>query len=90
MHSWKTKQCQKEQNQKEKRGRKRPTKKPEKNKKNEPFEQLKSTESLKIERTQNKPEKRTKYIKTALQIAKNETTKDTKAKGQAHAEKANK
>ena len=41
-----------------------------------------------LERT--KPEKRTKYIKTALQIAKNETPKDRKAKEQALAEKANK
>ena len=38
----------------------------------------------------NKPEKRTKYIKTALQIAKNETPKDRNAKEQAQAEKANK
>ena len=51
---------------------------------------MKSTESLKRERPQNKPEKRTKYIETALQIAKNGTPKDTKAKEQAHAEKANK
>ena len=55
-------------------------------KKNQPFEQLKSTDSLKIERPENKPEKRTKYIKTAMQIAENETPKDTKAKEQAHAE----
>ena len=32
--------------------------------------------------------KRTEYIKTALQIAKNGTPKDTKAKEQAHAEKS--
>ena len=64
---------------------------PEKNKKNLPSEQLKSTESLKIERPKNKPEKkRTKYIKTALEIAKNETPKDRMAKEQARAEKANK
>ncbi len=63
---------------------------PEKNKKNEPFKQLKSTESLKIERPQNKTENRTKYIKTALEIAKNETPKDRKAKEQALAEKTNK
>ena len=56
---------------------------PQKIKKNEPFEKLKSTESLKIE-------KRTKYIKTALEIAKNETLKDEKAKEQALAQKANK
>ncbi len=53
-----------------------PRKGPQKSKKNEPFEKLKSTESLKIE-------KRTKYIKTALEIAKNETLKDEKAKEQA-------
>ncbi len=58
-------------------------------KKNEPFEQLKSTESLKRERPQNKPDKRTKYIKTALQIAKNETPKERKAKEQDLAEKLN-
>ena len=62
---------------------------PEKNKKIEHSEQLKSTESLKWERPKNKPEKRTKYIKTALQIAKNGTSKDRKAKEQARAEKAN-
>ena len=67
-----------------------PRKSPEKSKKNEPFEQLKSTESLKTERPQNKPEKRTKYTKTALQIAKNETPKDRQAKEQALAETANK
>ena len=67
-----------------------PRKCPEKNKKNEPFKQLKSTESLKIERPQNKPENRTKYVKTALEIAKNETPKDRKAKEQALAGKANK
>jgi len=39
---------------------------------------------------QNNPEKRTKYIKTALHIAKNGTPKDTKAKEQDRAEKANK
>ena len=67
-----------------------PRKSPEENKKNEPSEQLKSTESLKIERPKNKPEKRTKYIKTALEIAKNETPKDRMAKEQARAENANK
>ena len=51
---------------------------------------LKSTESLKRQRNKNKPEKRTKYIKTALEIAKNETPKYRKAKEQALAEKANK
>ena len=59
-------------------------KSPEKIKKNEPLEKLKSSESLKRERPQNKPEKRTQYIKTALQIAKNGTPKDTKAKEQTH------
>ena len=67
-----------------------PRKCPEKNKKNEPFKQLKSTESLKRERPQNKTENRTKYIKIALEIAKNETPKERKAKEQARAEKANK
>ena len=65
-----------------------PRNRPEKNKKNEPFQQLKSTQSLKTEWPQNTPEKRTKYIKTALQIAKNETPKDRKTKEQARAEKA--
>ena len=65
-------------------------KSPEINNKYEPFEQLKSTESLKRERPQNKTENRTKYIKTALEIAKNETPKDRKAKEQALAEKTNK
>ena len=51
---------------------------------------MKSTESLKTESSKNKPEKRTKYIKTALEIAKNETTKYRKAKEQALAQKANK
>ena len=67
-----------------------PRKSHQKNKKNEPFKQLKSTESLKRERPQNKTENRTKYIKTALEIAKNETPKDRKAKEQALAEKTNK
>ena len=67
-----------------------PRKRPVKNKKNEPFKQLKSTESLKIERPQNTPENRTKYIKTALQTAKNGDTEDRKANEQARAEKANK
>ena len=53
---------------------------PEKNKKNEPSEQLKSTESLKRERPKNNPPKRTKYMKTALQIVKNGDTEDRKAK----------
>ena len=39
-----------------------------------------------IERPENKAEKRTKHIKTALQISKNGTPKHTKAKEQAHAE----
>ena len=67
-----------------------PRKCPEKIKKNEPLQKLKPTESLKRERPQNKPEKRTKYIKTALQIAKNGTTKNRKAEEQAQAEKAHK
>ena len=50
-----------------------PRKSPEKIKKNEPLEKMKSTESLKKVRPQNKSEKRTKYIKTALQMAKNGT-----------------
>ena len=68
-------------------------KSPKKIKKNqslEQLEQLKSTESLKIERPQNNPPKRTKYIKTSLQITKKGTPKDTKAKEQDRAEKANK
>jgi len=52
---------------------------------------LKSTESLKREEPENKAErKKTTYIKTALQIAKNGTAKDRKAKEQALADKANK
>ena len=95
MHSQKTKQpyirsTRKNRTRKKSAVEDDPRNRPEKNKKNEPFEQLKSTESLKIERPQKKPEKRTKYIKTALHIAKNGTPKDTKAKEQAHAEKANK
>ena len=66
-----------------------PQKSPEKIKKNEPLEKLKSTESLKRDRPQNKPETRTKYIKTALQIAKNGTPKNRKAK-EDRAEKTNK
>ena len=95
MHSQKTKQpyirsARKNRTRKKSATEEDPQKSPEKNKKNEPLEQLKSTESLKRERPQNKPEKRTKYIKTALEIAKNETPKDRKAKEQALAEKANK
>ena len=67
-----------------------PRKSPEKIKKNEPLEKLKSTESLKRDRPQNKPETRTKYIKTVLQIAKNGIRKDMKAKEEAQTEKANK
>ncbi len=59
-------------------------------KKNESFEQMKSAESLKREKPQNKPKRRTKYIKTALQIAKNGIPKDTKGKEQALAQKTNK
>ena len=51
---------------------------------------MKSTESLKRESNKDKPPKRTKYMKTALQIAKNETAKDRKAKERARAENANK
>ena len=57
-----------------------PQKSPEKNKKNEPFEYLESIESLNIERPYNKPNKRTKDTKTALQTAKNDTPKHRKAK----------
>ena len=60
-------------------------------KKNEPFsiaEINRITKDIKaLEQTR---EKKTKYIKSALQIAKNGTPKDTKAKEQAQAEKANK
>ena len=62
-------------------------KSPEKNKTNEPLEQLKSTESLKRERLKNKPGKRTKYTKTALEIAKKETPKDRKAKNKPELKK---
>ena len=51
---------------------------------------MKSTESLKRESNKDKPPKRTKYMKTALQIPKNGDTEDRKAKEQARAEKANK
>ena len=61
-----------------------------KEKKNEPSEQLKSTESLKRERNKNKPPKRTKYMKKSLQIARNGDPEDRQAKEQARAEKANK
>ena len=40
------------------------------------------------EKPWNKPEKRTKYIKTALEIAKNRIAKHRKAKEQALAKKA--
>ena len=43
---------------------------------------MKSTESLKRESNKDKPPKRTKYIKTSLEIAKNEIPKDRKAKEQ--------
>ena len=56
----------------------------------EPTEKWKPTESLKTESSKNKPEKRTKYIKTALQTAKNGDTEDRKANEQARAEKDNK
>ncbi len=98
MHSQKTKQpyirsARKNRTRKKKSAvEEDPQKSLKKIKKNEPFEQLKSTESLNIERPQNKPEKKKKKkdIKTALQIAKNGTPEDTKAKQQACAEKANK
>ncbi len=96
MHSQKTKQPYIRSTRKNRTRKKKsaveedPQKSPKKIKKNEPFEQLKSTESLKIERPENKPEKRTEFIKTALQIAKNGTPKDTMAKEQAHDENANK
>ncbi len=63
-----------------------PRNRPEKNKRDEPFEQLKSTESLKRQGPENKREKRTKYIKTVLEIAKNGTHEDRKAKERARAE----
>ncbi len=99
MHSQKTKQpyirsARKNRTRKKKSAvEEDPQKSLKKIKKNEPVEQLKSTESLNIERPQNKPEKKKrakkkkKVYKTALQIAKNGTPKDTKAKEQAHAEK---
>ena len=95
MHSQKTKQpyirsARKNRTRKKSAVEEDPRKSPEKNKKDEPFKQLKSTESLKIQKPQNKPEKRPKYIKTALEIAKNKTPKDRKAKERALAEKANK
>ena len=96
MHSQKTKQPWKRSSRKNSARKKKstveedPRKSPEKIKKNEPSEKLKSTESLKRERPYNKHEKRTKYIKTALQIAKNGTPKNRKAKEQDRAEKINK
>ena len=42
------------------------------------------------ERIKTTPPKRTKYMKTALQIAKNGDLQDSKAKEQARAERANK
>ena len=95
MHSQKTKQpyilsTRKNRTRKKKNAvEEAPRKCPEKTKKKEPLEKLKSTESLKRERPQYKPEKRTKYIKTALQIAENGTPKNGKAKQQDRAEKAN-
>ena len=59
---------------------------PEKNKGDEPFEYLKSTESLKRQGPENKPEKRTKYIKTVLDVAKNGTRKNRKSKERARTE----
>ncbi len=93
MHSQKTKQpnirtARKNRTRKKSAVEKDRRKSPEVNKKNKPFEQLKSTKSLKTEKPQNKPEKRTKYIKTALEIAKNRIAKHKKTKEQALAEKA--
>ena len=67
-----------------------PRNRPEKNKKNEPSEKLKSTQSLQKERNQDKPEKRTKLMKTDVQIAKNKDPEVRKAKEQARAKQANK
>ena len=96
MHSQKTKQPYIRSTRKNRARKKKstaeedPRKSSEKIKKNEPLEKLKSTESLKREKPYNKPEKRTKYIKTALQTAKNGTPKNRKAKEQDRAEKTNK
>ena len=96
MHSQKTKQpyirsARKNRTRKKKSAvEEDPQKSPKKIKKNEPFQQLTSTKSLKIERPKNNPPKRTKYMKTALQIVKNGDTEDRKAKEQARAETANK
>ncbi len=91
MHSQKTVQhCQKEQTRKKKSTVEDAGKINEKIKKNEPSEQLKSTESLKRERPKNNHPKRTKYMKTALRIVKNGDSEDGKAKEEAGAEKANK
>ena len=50
-----------------------------------------SKQTCKLQRTeQNKPEKRIKYIKAALQIAKKGTPKNRMAKEQDRSEKANK
>ena len=96
MHSQKTKQPYIQSTGKNRTRKKKsaveedPRKSPEKIKKNEPLEKLKSTDSLKRERLSNKPPKRTKYIKTSLQSANNRTPKNRKAKESARAEKANK
>ena len=99
MHSQKAKQpyirsARKNRTRKKSAVKEDPRKSLEKNKKNEPCEQLKSTESLKKKKKpKNTPPppppapQRTKYIKMALQIAKNGTAKDRKAKVQARAEK---
>jgi len=50
---------------------------------------LKSTESLKRESNKDNPQKRTKYMKTALEIPKNGDTEERKDKEQTRAEKAN-
>ena len=58
--------------------------------KNEPLEQMKSTESLKRERFKHKPEEKISIYmrKNTLQIAKNRIAKHRKAKEHALAEKA--
>ena len=55
-----------------------------------PPRKMKSTKSLKRERPKNKPPKRAKYMKTALQIVKKGDTEDRKAKEHARAKKTNK
>ena len=103
MHSQKAKQpyirsARKNRTRKKSAVKEDPRKSLEKNKKNEPCVQLKSTESLKKEKPKNTPPppappppsapQRTKYIKMALKIAKNSDPEDRKAKVQARAEKS--